>query len=280
MNGFFALLFLASIGAILVSTAFLLYAVLRKTSHNRRRILLFVAGSIGVCIISGFLFGATRTTEQIAAGEQRRAEERAEKEKEAADKQSAEQRTAAEDKRQKGQEIVDKKAASQEILQILGALPMRKDEVEKTNWYQPWGDREYPAEDNVYWYAGNKNDQVWMRTLIVNFSSDIDWVFWDKLIFSTDQGRWEYNIGSFAGQSGNGKHTQVVMGGKYETLDVPYYNLFRGYQLLVDGTNPIIRLQGKEYHVDIRISPAQMETIKQGVRLSYLLSKTEGKIIR
>lgn len=103
MNGFFALLFLASIGAILVSTAFLLYTVLRKTSHNRRHILFFIAGSVCAFIISTILVHETRSPEQIAAGEQRRAEDRAAKEKDAADKKAAEQKTAAEEKHKQEQ---------------------------------------------------------------------------------------------------------------------------------------------------------------------------------
>jgi len=280
MNGFFAFLFLASIGAVLGGVVFLLYVILRKTEHNRRRILLFIAASVGVCAISGIMFAETRTPEQIAAGEQRRAEERAAKEKEASDKKAAEELSAAEKNHQQEQEIANQKAASQEILQILGSLPTEIDNVEKITWYQPWGSGPFPAEDNIYWYAGSKDNEVRLRTLIVNFSSDSSWIFWDRVIFSTDQGRWEYDIRSYKGEEKGGKKTEVVMGGKYETLDVPYYNLSKGYQLLIDGTNPIIRLEGKQYYSDIQITPAQMEKVKQGARLNYLLAETYGKIVR
>lgn len=103
MNGFFALLFLASILAFFAGIIFLLYTVIRKTVHSRRRILLFIAGSIGVCIISGYLFNVTRTPEQITAREQRRAEERAIKEKEAADKKAVKQKATAEEKHKQEQ---------------------------------------------------------------------------------------------------------------------------------------------------------------------------------
>lgn len=103
MNGFFAFLFLASIGAVLGGVIFLLYVILRKTKHNRRRILLFIAASVGVCAISGIMFAETRTPEQIAAGEQRRAEERAAKEKDAAEKKAEEQKAAAEEKHKQEQ---------------------------------------------------------------------------------------------------------------------------------------------------------------------------------
>ena len=129
MNGFFALLFLASIGAILVSTAFLLYTVLRKTSHNRRHILFFIAGSVCAFIISTILVHETRSPEQIAAGEQRRAEDRAAKEKDAADKKAAEQKAAAEEK-QKRDRLSKSVVNEHDVHAINGAIPSTIRETE------------------------------------------------------------------------------------------------------------------------------------------------------
>lgn len=80
---------------------------------------------------------------------------------------------------------------------------------------------------------------------IVNFTSGIEWIFWDKVIFSTNEKNWEYDIGSLGGLSGGGKHTEIVTGGKYETLSVPIKKIAPGLEVLIKGTNPIIRLQGK-----------------------------------
>ena len=176
--------------------------------------------------------------------------------------------------------VDQKKEASQEILRILGNVPVKVDEVEKRNIYRPWGVGGVPPEDNVYWYAVNKDSNVSLRTLIFNFSTDTAWIFWDKLIFSTNQGRWEYPIGSFVGQSGGGKKTEVFIGGKYERLDLPYEKLAPGYKLLLEGSNPIIRLQGPDSSFDMRLSAAQIEQIKTGYHLYELLEITDGKIVK
>ena len=176
--------------------------------------------------------------------------------------------------------VEQKKEASQEILQILGSVPMKVDEVEKRNVYCPWGIGAVPLENNTYWYVINKDSDVRLRTLIFNFSTDTEWVFWDKVIFSTSQGRWEYSIGSFVGQSGGGKKTDVFIGGKYERLDLPYEKLAPGYKLLLEGSNPIIRLQGPDAHFDMHLSAAQMEQITTGYRLYELLEITDGKIVK
>ncbi len=183
----------------------------------------------------------------------------------------------------KKQEITmeQKKQATGEILRILGAMPQNKDEVEKKIWYQPWGNKAYPAKNAIYWYAGNKDDHVWMRAFIVNFSTDMGWVFWDKIIFSTTEKNWEYKIKNvFAGQSGGGKSTDIVRGGKYETLDIPIAEVIQGYKLLINGNNPIIRLEGKERYYDYKLTKTDIEHLKTGIYLYEQLQVTDGLIIK
>lgn len=176
--------------------------------------------------------------------------------------------------------VEQKKQASSETIRILNNMPKKTDEVEKMSWFTPWGTGSYPAEDAVYWYAGRKGNDVWLRAKIVNFTSSMGWVFWDKVIFSTTDKNWEYEIkDNFAGQTGGGKHTQVVMGGKYETLDVPLKDLYEGYKLLITGKNPIIRLKGKEGKYDYRLTGDDLEHIKTGIYLYDQLKVTNGKIV-
>lgn len=170
------------------------------------------------------------------------------------------------------------KAANEDAMKILGAVPQFQDQVEKSTSYLTWGAENYPADTNLYWYAIVKDKAVNERLKMVHFSSNMNWVFWDKLIFSTDQGKWEYTINSFAGQSGNGKSTQIVMGGKYETLDIPYDKLKPGIELLINGTNPIIRLQGKEYRYDFQVPAATIEQMKLANQLDNDLNVLGNKL--
>ena len=121
---------------------------------------------------------------------------------------------------------------------------------------------------NVYWAAKVDGDQKVSQFLkFVHFDSGLDWVFWDKLIFSTDQGKWELQLNTFAGQSGDGKNTQIVMGGKYETLDIPYDKAYDGIKLLLDGTNPIIRYQGKKYKFDYHVPQETLQELQRSMKL-------------
>ncbi len=166
--------------------------------------------------------------------------------------------------------------ANSEMKEILQNFYVQTDEVEKMTWYMPYQEV-YPAETRLYWYAGVKEKHIWERAKMVHFSDDMDWVFWKKLIFSTDQGRWEYNLKTIIGQDGE-KDTQIVMGGKYETADIPFDEIKPGIKLLITGTNPIIRLKGEKHHKDYYLSTDEIEYLKTGYRLSDLQEVTKNKI--
>lgn len=136
MNQLFAFLFLASICAVIGGTIYLLYTIIRKRIGNRRRIVLFIAGAVGVCAISGVLFANTLTPEQIAAKEQRQAEDRAAREQEEAakqqaiaDKKAAEQKAAAEEK-QKRDRLSKSVVNERDAHAIDGAVPSTIRETE------------------------------------------------------------------------------------------------------------------------------------------------------
>ncbi|SHK04684.1 zinc-ribbon domain-containing protein [Propionispora hippei] len=170
--------------------------------------------------------------------------------------------------------------ANKAVIDMLGTFYKKTDEVEKTEWYTQW-QGSYPAETAVYWYVGlNSDDIINQRVKIVHFSSDIDWVFWDKIIFSTTEKKWDYDIGSFAGQSGGGKSTQIVMGGKYETVDLPIKKVIQGVEIVTNGSNPIIRLQGKEHHYDIKLSSKDIDNLKNAIAFSKNAEIIGNRIIR
>ena len=140
MNQLFAFLFLASIGAVTGGAIYLLYTIIRKRIGNRRRIVLFIAGAVGVCAISGVLFANTLTPEQIAAKEQRQAEKQAAREREEAkkeaakkqaiaDKKAEEQKVAAEEKRKRDQ-LSKSVVNERDVHAIDGAVPSTIRETE------------------------------------------------------------------------------------------------------------------------------------------------------
>ena len=182
--------------------------------------------------------------------------------------QLAKQKAAAEEHK------ANKEKAKAEVLKILNSMSSHTDQVEKVTWYTPWSGENYPAESAIYWYAAKKDNRVWLRAKIVHYSSGINWVFWDKAIFSTPEKNWTYQIKNvFAGQSGGGKSTQIVMGGKYETLDANFEELKPGYQLLANSKGPnVIRLEGKEYKFDYKPDNTDLSHIKTGLYLYEQLS--------
>jgi len=173
-----------------------------------------------------------------------------------------------------------KKVANTEVIKVLGTFYKKIDEVQKSEWYTPYSGN-VPAKTAAYWYVGlNSGDYINQRVKLVHFSSGINWVFWDDVIFSTSEKNWKYEIGSFAGQSGGGKSTEIVMGGKYEYLDVPFDKVSKGIEILVAGTNPIIRLEGKQYHYDIKLTEQDIQSLKTALEFEKNAKIIGGKITR
>jgi predicted nucleic acid-binding Zn ribbon protein len=170
----------------------------------------------------------------------------------------------------------EKEAAREKVREILGDQYKRYDEVKKISFYTPWKNGKIPARDGIYWTVTEKDGGLTLHTIIVNFSTDTEWIFWYKLDFSTTEGNWIYTItGSFPEQDSGGKSTEIVMGGKYEELSVPFNELEKGYKLLVNGTNSIIRLEGKNSYFDYHLTQHDIDYLKQGIELDNQL-----KIIR
>ena len=171
-----------------------------------------------------------------------------------------------------------KSIANAEILNILSTMRKTHDDVDKMDIYTSLASESYPPHDGLYWKLIVNKGYVFEYFTIVNFTSDIEWVFWDDVVFSTNEGNWTYHIGSFAGQSGNGKRTQIVMGGKYEFLNVSIDKIAPGLEKLIKGTNPIIRLRGKEFVYDIKLTDNDMNIINTAMYTYEQLKITGNKI--
>lgn len=161
MNQLFAFLFLASICAVIGGTIYLLYTIIRKRIGNRRRIVLFIAGAVGVCAISGVLFANTLTPEQIAAKEQRQVEKQAAREQEEAAKQQAiadkkaeEQKAAAEEK-QKRDRLSKSVVNEHDVHAINGAIPGTIRETEAD-----------PRVDSVRIMADHQTKEIMISLLV------------------------------------------------------------------------------------------------------------------
>ena len=103
LNAIFVFLVPVSLGAIFVSVAFLIYTFYCKATYNRRRIVMFVALSVGSLVLFMAGFNFTATPEQRADWAQKRAQERVEKEQKEAIKKAQKQKAAAEEKQQQQQ---------------------------------------------------------------------------------------------------------------------------------------------------------------------------------
>lgn len=176
-------------------------------------------------------------------------------------------------------ENVIKEQAYSEIKRVLENVPKYEDEVEKTIWYKPWGTDSIPVRDGVYWYAIEKNGKINLYTMLVNYTEDINWVFWDTIIFSTENKNWKYNIKNcFAGQTGGGKGTKIVMSGKYEYFSSNFNDLEKGFLLLVKSSKPIIRFKGEGSHYDYYLTQDDINLFNTGIYLNEQLKKVNYKI--
>ena len=90
----------------------------------------------------------------------------------------------------------------------------------------------------------------------------------------------EYQIPNCNGNTGGGKEVSKNNTGMYEYYQTQFNNLSTGYRLLVEGTNPTIRLKGVNKRKDIKLTKEMVTALKTGLRLDELFIMTRGKIER
>lgn len=178
----------------------------------------------------------------------------------------------------------DNKAAFAEINKILDMELVKKenDAAARTTYYRPF------TEFGLYpsWQVTQIGDTVRMDAVIVDGTKwdkakgTDPWVYWHTIIFSTDEKKWEYQIPNCDGHTGGGKEVSKNNTGKYEYYETAFYNLAPGYRLLVEGTNPKIRLKGVNKRKDMKVTAEMVAALKAGLRLDELFISTRGKIER
>ena len=180
---------------------------------------------------------------------------------------------------------IDKKAVYAEINEILDSdiVKTEKDATERTTFYRPFTDfGAYPA-----WQVTQTGDTVRMDAVIVDGTKWGDSkkrkdsrVYWHTIIFLTDEKKLEYQIPNCDGRTGGGKEVSNNNTGMYEYYETQFSNLSTGYRLLVEGTNPAIRLKGVSKRKDIKLTKEMVTALKTGLRLDELFIMTHGKIER
>ena len=64
----------------------------------------------------------------------------------------------------------------------------------------------------------------------------------------------------------------------HEVADVPFSKLRTGIELLVSGTNPVIRFRGTEGYIDYKLSASDIEHLREGLRLDDLLKSLDYRL--
>ena len=222
-----------------------------------------------VCLVAffGIVFFAPKNAEKAADNNQVKTE------------QTASTSSSKDKAAQEAKSKAEKKAASDEIRQILGQVPQSVDEVEHATDYKTWGEDKIPAQTAIWWFTQVKDGKVAdVQIELVHFTTGMEWVFWDKMIFSNGNSKWTKSLNTFAGQNGDGKNTQVVMGGKYETWSGKLKDVNEGMKILAQDGKPILRLQGK-FQDDIYVTADDVQRIRTALRLQELIDKIDHQLV-
>mgnify|MGYP000869161995 FL=1 len=189
---------------------------------------------------------------------------------------------ASEDAR-KAQEEKDKEAeslrkanAKQEIYTILTNTNFEYDQVDKEYKFYSSNQRAIQPSNSVSWVAfvDSSGHLVGPFIKFVTFAPlDIstNWIFWDKLTFSSSAGKFDYTMrGVIAGQSGGGKNIRLDDSGTYEYALLTIPEIDEGLRILTQCNNPIIRYRGSQYYKDYALSSEDVEQLKTALTLYEL----------
>lgn len=189
---------------------------------------------------------------------------------------------ASEDAR-KVQEAKDKEAemlrksnAEREIYKILNNTNFEYDQVDREYKFYSSSQRAIQPSNSVSWIASVDSTGYLGGPFIkiVTFAPlDIstNWIFWDKLTFSSSAGKFDYTMpGVIAGQSGGGKNIRLDDSGTYEYALLTIPEIDEGLRILTQGNNPIIRYRGSQYYKDYALSSEEVEQLKTALNLYKL----------
>ena len=172
--------------------------------------------------------------------------------------------------------MTKKADAEKEIYTILNNTNFEYDQVDREYKFYSSSQRAIQPSNAVSWVAfvDSSGHLVGPFIKLVTFAPlDIstNWIFWDKLTFSSSAGKYDYTMhGVIAGQSGGGKNIRLDDSGAYEYALLTIPEIDEGIRILTQGSNPIIRYRGSQYYKDYTLSSEEIEQLKTALTLYKL----------
>lgn len=182
----------------------------------------------------------------------------------------------AQEVKDKETELTRKANAEKEIYTILNNTNFEYDQVDREYKFYSSSQRAIQPSNSVSWVAFVDSSGYLVGPFIkfVTFAPlDIstNWIFWDKLTFSSSAGKFDYTMpGVIAGQSGGGKNIRLDDSGTYEYTLLTIPEIEEGLRILTQSSNPIIRYRGSQYYKDYALSSEEVEQLKTALTLYEL----------
>ena len=182
----------------------------------------------------------------------------------------------AQEEKDKEAELTRKADAEKEIYTILNKTNFEYDQVDREYKFYSSSQRAIQPNNSVSWVAfvDSSGHLVGPFIKFVTFAPlDIstNWIFWDKLTFSSSAGKYDYTMrGVIAGQSGGGKNIRLDDSGTYEYALLAIPEIDEGLHVLTQGDNPIIRYRGSQYYKDYALSSEEVDQLKTALTLYKL----------
>ena len=189
---------------------------------------------------------------------------------------ASEEARKAHEEKDKEAELTKKADAEKEIYTILNNTNFEYDQVDREYKFYSSSQRAIQPSNAVSWVAfvDSSGHLVGPFIKLVTFAPlDIstNWIFWDKLTFSSSAGKYDYTMrGVIAGQSGGGKNIRLDGSGAYEYALLTIPEIDEGMRILTQGSNPIIRYRGSQYYKDYTLSSEEIEQLKTALTLYKL----------
>lgn len=180
------------------------------------------------------------------------------------------------EEKDKEAELTKKADAEKELYTILNNTNFEYDQVDREYKFYSSSQRAIQPNNSVSWVAfvDSSGHLVGPFIKFVTFAPlDIstNWIFWDKLTFSSSAGKYDYTMrGVIAGQSGGGKNIRLDDSGTYEYALLAIPEIDEGLHVLTQGDNPIIRYRGSQYYKDYALSSEEVDLLKTALTLYKL----------